>query len=107
MQRLDNAGNSVVSIREPVPTKEMWGGVQDVCWTIPLGSRTGLFRDMLEEIMECGTLSTPLHPKITAWHADSKRKGEELPFSLDDVIMILYMISWSRIYDIGYDIIGL
>ncbi len=63
MQRLDDAGNSFFLIREPVPTKEMWDGVQDVhseklslCIVLDHTSRKQhipvLFRDMLEEIME-------------------------------------------------------
>ena len=39
--------------------------------------------------MERGTPSTPLHLKITTWHADRKRSREELPFELDDLKKIL------------------
>ncbi len=48
-----------------------------------------LFCDMQEEIMECGTLSTPLHLKIAAWYDARKRSGDKLPFALDDLKKVL------------------
>ena len=44
-----------------------------------------VFRDMLEEIMECRTRVTPLHLKIAAWHVEHKRHGDKLPFESDDL----------------------
>jgi hypothetical protein len=68
MQQLDDAVNSIFFIRDSVPTKEMWDGVQEVhSKTLSLfivldhTSRKPyipvLFRNMLEEIMKCRTRS--------------------------------------------------
>ena len=98
MLRLEDAGNSILFIRNPVPTKEMWDGVKDVHSTtlnlcIVLGHSSKkpiptMFRNMLEEKMECRTPSTP-HLKIAAWKADRKRSRDKLPFALDDLRKIL------------------
>jgi hypothetical protein len=39
--------------------------------------------------MEYWTRSAPLHLKIAAWHDDSKRSGDKLPFELDDLKKVL------------------
>ncbi len=39
--------------------------------------------------MEWGTRATFLHLKITAWHDNSKQKGDKMPFLLADVKKVL------------------
>ncbi len=47
------------------------------------------YRDMLEEIMECGNPATHLHLQISAWHDDRKATDDKLPFGLDNVKTVL------------------
>jgi hypothetical protein len=102
MHRLgnSNAGNSNAFIRNPVATKKMWDGVQaahlktlSLCVVMSFSSKKPnipiLYRDMMEEIMECRTQATPLHPKIATWHDNSIRTGHELPFGSDQVKSVL------------------
>ncbi len=77
------AGNWNFSIRGPIPTKEIWDGVQDehsktqsLCIVMDHSAKKSaiptMFLDLLKEIMECWTPSTPLRLKIAAWHSDRK-----------------------------------
>ncbi len=73
MQRLlDMGSNGNAFICTPIPTKEMWDGVQSAhiktlscCFVIESASKRAnvpiLFRDMIEEVMESGPVNMPLH----------------------------------------------
>ncbi len=90
MHWLKDADSSNASIGNPVTTRKMWGGAQDVHPktlsryvvvehfskkpTIPT-----IFRDMQEEIMERGTSATPLHLKIAVCRDARKRDGYKMP----------------------------
>ncbi len=91
-----HACSSNAFISNPVATKEMWDGVQDVhpktlslCVVVAFSSKKPNspthYRDMLEEIMECRNPVTPLHLKVSVWYDDRKRTGDKLQFGLDDV----------------------
>ncbi len=76
MQRLlDMGGNGNAFIRTPIPTKEIWDGVQSAhiktlscCFVIESSSKRAnvpiLFRDMMEEVKESGPVTMPLHPRV-------------------------------------------
>jgi hypothetical protein len=68
-------------IRTPIPTKEMWDGVQSAhiktlscCFVTESSSKRAnlpiLFREMMEEVMESWSVTMPLHLRIAAWHDD-------------------------------------
>ena len=77
MQRLSKVGSCNAFICEPISTKEMWDGVQSAhsktlscCFVVMTSSKRSNvpieFRDMMEEIMECGPRTLALHLKIAA-----------------------------------------
>jgi hypothetical protein len=96
---LDSAGNANAFIAKPQATKAMWDVVQGMhpktlsaCALLDYGSLAHgpiVYRDMLENIMECGTSTTPLHLKVKAWHVQNKRDGVPVPFTLDRLKTVL------------------
>ena len=46
-------------------------------------------QDMMEEIMECGQRTLPLHLKIAAWHEDVRRLGQRPRLALGELKTIL------------------
>jgi hypothetical protein len=97
MQGLKDGSTSIFFIHYPVATEEMCDGVQDVhpktislCIVVEHSSKKQsiptVFRDMLEEIMECWTRLTPLHVKISAWHM---LRGDKLPCALENLKKVL------------------
>ncbi len=102
MHQLGNANscNSSAFIRNPVATKEMWDGVQaghpktlSLCFVVTFSSKKPnipiLYRDILEEIMECRTQATPLHLKIAAWHDNLKCIKESSQIANSDEKIVL------------------
>jgi hypothetical protein len=85
MQRLlDMGSNDNAFIRTPIPTKEMWDGVQSphiktlsCCFVIEYSSKRAhvqiIFRDIMEEVMENGPSTMPLHLRIASSHDDQMR----------------------------------
>jgi hypothetical protein len=101
MQRLlDMGGNGNAFISTPIPTKEMWDGVQSAhiktlscCFVIESSSKQAnvpiLFRDMMEEVMEIGPVSMPLHLRIAAWHDDQLRSGSGTHLGIGEIKPVL------------------
>jgi hypothetical protein len=90
MQRLSKVGSGNAFIHEPIWTKNMWDGVQSAhsktlscSFVLTTSSKRANvpieFRDMMEEIMECGPRTLALHLKIAAWHEDMWRLGQSPP----------------------------
>jgi hypothetical protein len=99
MQRLlDISCNAF--IRTPIPTKEMWDGVQSAhiktlsCrFVIACSSKRAnvpiIFRDIIEEVMESGPVTMPLHLRITAWHDDQMQSGSATRLDIGDIKTVL------------------
>jgi hypothetical protein len=98
MQRLlDMDGNGIAFIRTPIPTKEMWDGVQSAhiktlscCFVIESPSKRAnvpiLFRDMMKEVMESGPVTMPLYLRIAAWHDDQLRSGSGTRLDIGEIM---------------------
>jgi hypothetical protein len=101
MQRLlDISCNENAFIHTPFLTKEMWDGVQSAHIKILKCSfmlessfkRANLpiiFRDIMEEVMESGPVTMPLHLRITAWHDDQMRSRSATRLDIDDITTVL------------------
>jgi hypothetical protein len=83
---LDMGGNGNAFIRTHIQTKEMWDGVQSAhiktlsCYfVIESSSKRAnvpiIFIDIMEEVMDIGPVTMPLHLRIAAWHDDQMRSG--------------------------------
>jgi hypothetical protein len=86
---LDIIGNRNAFIRTPIPTKEMWDGVQSAhiktlscSFVIASSSKRAnvpiIFWDVMEEVMESWPVTMPLHLRIAAWHNDQMRSATRL-----------------------------
>jgi hypothetical protein len=101
MQRLlDMGGNGYAFIRTPIPTKEMWDGVQSAhiktlscCFVIEYSSKRAnlpiIFRDIIEEVMESGPVTMSLHLRIAAWHDDQMRSGSGTRLDIGEITTVL------------------
>ena len=94
----DIGGNPNAFIQSPMPTKAMWDVVQGMhrltlsgCLLLEHSVHDAYFqyRDMLENIMECGTSATPLHLKVKAWHTQNARDRLAHPMLLDRIKSVL------------------
>lgn len=101
MKRLrEVSGKSNAFIREPVATKSMWDELQGMhpktlsaCFIFDHSNWPAhipfIYRDMIEDIMERGSVHAPIHLKIAAWHSDRLREGVAMPLDLDRIKKVI------------------
>jgi hypothetical protein len=101
MQRiLDIGGNGNAFIHAPIPTKDMWDGVQSAhiktlscCFVIESSSKRGnvpiIFREIMQEVMESRPVTMPLHLRMAAWHDDQMRSGSGTRLDIGEIKTVL------------------
>jgi hypothetical protein len=101
MQRLLDIGCTWNSfIRTPIPTKEMWDGVQSThiktlscSFVIASSSKRAnvpfIFREIMEEVMESGPVTMPLHLRIAAWLDDQRRSVSAARLDIGEIKTVL------------------
>jgi hypothetical protein len=101
LQRLLDARNSNPFIRNSVATME--NGVPSehaktlsTFFVIEQVSKkqdvASIYRDRMEEIMECASHTTPLHLKIAAWHDVNARDELAMPLDISEFKTILRLM---------------
>jgi hypothetical protein len=89
-------------ILDPIPTKEMSDGVTvqsahpktlSCSSVVATDSKRPnvpiIFRNIMEEVVECVPYTLPLHDKIAAWHDDQRRMGQAWPLDISKLKTIL------------------